>query len=102
MAAIELDLSELEPPHPWERVVEQLPKLQQGDWLQLWHHREPIPLWSLLKRLGLNYHCIPVSALSVEQLQQLGAVPPRAQYWLLVWNSSDTESASTCQWLLGS
>ncbi|RRJ85208.1 DUF2249 domain-containing protein [Aestuariirhabdus litorea] len=100
MAAIELDLSELEPPQPWEQVVEQLPRLNQGDWLQLWHHRDPIPLWGLLDRLQLQYRCLARETLSPALAATLGNPPSRARYWVLVWNPADPVVAEQCLALL--
>ncbi|MCL6415827.1 DUF2249 domain-containing protein [Aestuariirhabdus sp. Z084] len=100
MSAILLDLSELEPPQPWERIVEQLPRLNQGDWLQVWHHREPRPLWALLNRLGLSYCCLEIARLSSAQQDHLPCPPPLAQYWILIWNPHDQPSSQTCQKLI--
>ena len=39
-----LDVSDLEPPEPLERILDALDQLGTGDWLHVRHRREPFPL----------------------------------------------------------
>lgn len=48
----ELDVSTLEPPEPFERILDALIDLQDGDWLRVHHRREPFPLYDVLRREG--------------------------------------------------
>lgn len=47
-----LDVSDLEPPEPLERILDALDTLGAGDWLHVRHRREPFPLYGFLQRLG--------------------------------------------------
>lgn len=51
----ELDLRGLPPPEPLELAVAAVAKLAPGQSLDIRHHRQPYPLYSLLEREGLPY-----------------------------------------------
>lgn len=57
MPDIDLDVRFLDPPEPFERTVEALDRLQTGDTLRLLIHREPHPLYQMLRSSG--YTCRP-------------------------------------------
>lgn len=57
MPDIDLDVRFLDPPEPFERTVEALDRLQPGDTLRLLIHREPHPLYQMLRSSG--YTCRP-------------------------------------------
>jgi uncharacterized protein (DUF2249 family) len=45
----------LEPPEPMERVLDSLDRLQAGDRVRFLIHREPLPLYPILDRLGYRH-----------------------------------------------
>lgn len=47
-----LDVSDLEPPEPLERILEALDHLSGEDWLHVRLRREPFPLYGFLQQLG--------------------------------------------------
>ncbi|MEW8508430.1 MAG: DUF2249 domain-containing protein [Candidatus Thiodiazotropha sp.] len=51
----QLDVRELEPPVPLERILEALEILSMDDWLLVRHSREPYPLYSLLREMGFAW-----------------------------------------------
>ncbi|MEH6628520.1 MAG: DUF2249 domain-containing protein [Motiliproteus sp.] len=51
---VTLDVSDLEPPQPMERILETLRQLQPGSALKVQHRREPIPFYPMLKELGYS------------------------------------------------
>ena len=53
---IDLDVSELVPCEPLERITEQLHRLVTGSWLQVVHRQEPFPLYKLLEQGGFAWH----------------------------------------------
>jgi uncharacterized protein (DUF2249 family) len=59
MVIIPIDVSELEPPEPMERIVTHLKQLQAGQLLRVRHHREPFPLYPMLEEAGYKHCCIP-------------------------------------------
>lgn len=52
---IVIDARELEPPEPFERVMEALSDLPKGDRILLILNREPFPLYRVLERNGYAY-----------------------------------------------
>jgi len=55
MSVIEVDVRFLEPPAPFERTVEALDRLGPDDELHLLIHREPHPLYQMLRQSGYRY-----------------------------------------------
>ena len=51
-----LDVRELEPPEPLERVLELLDTLAAGDALRMLHGRQPNLLYPILEREGFAHH----------------------------------------------
>jgi len=50
-----LDVSELEPPEPLERVLTALEYLEEGQYLHMAHRREPLLLYPELEQRGFDY-----------------------------------------------
>ena len=55
MRVIVIDARELEPPEPFERVMEALTTLAKGDEILLILNREPRPLYRMLERNGYRH-----------------------------------------------
>lgn len=53
-----LDVSALQPPEPLERILDALADLPAGDWLRVRHHREPHPLYGMLRNMDYHWHTI--------------------------------------------
>lgn len=51
----ELDVSNLEPPEPLERILDALMELRPGDHLAVRHRRLSHPLFDMLRRMGHRY-----------------------------------------------
>ena len=54
-----LDVNQLEPPEPMERILSAIDTLVQGCYLRVWIHREPFPLYDILGREGFSYTIQP-------------------------------------------
>ena len=54
-----LDVCGLEPPEPFERVMESLDLLRPGDRLKVFIDRRPVPLFRVLERNGFAYSEAP-------------------------------------------
>ena len=52
---IVLDVSNIEPPEPMVAILEKIRELGPADILEVSHHREPIPLYSLLEEAGFTH-----------------------------------------------
>ncbi|GJL81841.1 MAG: hypothetical protein DHS20C01_14750 [marine bacterium B5-7] len=50
-----LDVSELEAPEPLERILTTIESLQQGEFLHVYHRRDPLPLYPLLQDRGCRW-----------------------------------------------
>ena len=55
MARIDLDVRSLQPPEPFERIVDALDRIGPGDELVVLIHREPRPLYQVLRNSGLRW-----------------------------------------------
>ena len=55
---IPIDVSELEPPEPMERILTHLRLLQAGQLLRVRHRREPFPLYPMLEQAGYKHWCM--------------------------------------------
>ncbi|TNF92107.1 MAG: DUF2249 domain-containing protein [Gammaproteobacteria bacterium] len=55
MGHLYLDVSQLEPPEPLEKILEAIAKLHPGQFLYVYHRREPFPLYTLLKDMNMKW-----------------------------------------------
>ncbi len=53
---IRIDARGLEPPEPFERVMETLSELEPGGEILLIINREPVPLYGVLERNGYSWN----------------------------------------------
>lgn len=52
---IKLDVHELQPPAPFEIVMDSLTKLKQGEYIKILHRMQPFPLYDILLDNGFRY-----------------------------------------------
>ena len=50
-----LDVSDLEPPEPLERILDAVADMAEDDWLRVRHRRDPVPLYRLLAEMGYQW-----------------------------------------------
>jgi uncharacterized protein (DUF2249 family) len=50
-----IDARQMEPPEPFERVMEALATLAPGDAIRMLIYREPTPLYRVLRQNGYRY-----------------------------------------------
>lgn len=50
-----LDVSELAPPEPMERILEAIETVSAGQYLRVLHSREPFPLYAILEESGFRH-----------------------------------------------
>ena len=74
MNARTLDVGGLEPPEPMLRVLESLDTLAPNERLRVLIDREPLPLYSVLKRNGYSHCTTPLENL---------------RYAVLIWQEPD-------------
>ena len=51
----ELDVRDLEPPEPMQHALAALDLPKPGEQLRMLHHREPFPLYTMLRERGYTY-----------------------------------------------
>lgn len=51
----ELDVRDLEPPEPMQQALAALATLKPGERLRMLHHREPFPLYAMLRERGYTH-----------------------------------------------
>lgn len=56
-----IDARDLEPPEPMELAVAALEELQPGQQLRFLIHRQPYPLYDLLRRYHYHYEVAPLA-----------------------------------------
>ena len=67
-ARIELDVRGLEPPEPLQHALDALDSLQPGKQLRMLIHREPFPLYSILRQRGFIHSTTQLAENSYEIL----------------------------------
>jgi len=55
----QIDVCGLQPPEPFERIMEALDDLPAADVLEVRIHRQPNPLFEVLRNHGYVYSCDP-------------------------------------------
>ncbi len=63
---IELDARDLEPPEPMQQALAALAVLKPGEQLRMLLHREPFPLYAMLRERGFTYRTTPLADGSYE------------------------------------
>jgi len=77
-----LDVNLLEPPEPMGRILSAIDALAQGRYLRVLIHREPFPLYDILRREGFA-HSIRAGRDSV--------------FELFIWHALDDKAAALAQ-----
>lgn len=75
---IRIDARNLDPPEPFERVMEALSELEPGGEILLILNREPLPLYRVLERNGYAWQARAYSDGRVEILIREKREPPAA------------------------
>lgn len=65
---IELDVRDLEPPEPLQQALAALTLLKPGEQLRMLHHREPFPLYAMLRERGFTFRTTQLADDSYEVL----------------------------------
>lgn len=57
---IEVDARWLEPPEPMEMAMDAIGRMEPGQRVRLLLHREPMPLYGMLRQMGLTHQTRPI------------------------------------------
>ena len=50
-----IDVSDYEPPQPFEEVIQLLLKMKTGEYIRMLHRKKPVPLLQFLQENGFNF-----------------------------------------------
>lgn len=81
-----LDVSDLEPPEPLQRVLQALDELGDAEYLHVLHRREPLLLYPELQRRGFRY---------------LATFERDFECEVFIWRDGDTAAENACLALEG-
>ncbi len=77
-----LDVRDLAPPEPLERVLAMLPALGAEQYLRVLLHREPFPLYALLEQSGFAWRARAVHDMTFE---------------IFIWRRTDADARAAVQ-----
>ncbi|MCK5716109.1 MAG: DUF2249 domain-containing protein [Thiomargarita sp.] len=77
-----LDVSQLEPCEPLERILASIPKIKSGEYLHVLHRMTPEPLFPILTKKGYTWHMQAGKQVPIE---------------LFIWRDRDTTAAKLVQ-----
>lgn len=60
--SIVLDVTEMEPPEPMLAIIKALVQLPPEHRLDVYHRRQPVPLYPMLAQTGYCYQCIAIDS----------------------------------------
>ena len=77
-----IDVSELEPPEPFEAVLKLIDKIGAGEYIRMIHRKQPLPLIELLESRG--FEC------AIKQ-------GTKSEWDIIIWHKSDKLVNDFCQ-----
>lgn len=75
----EVDVRDLEPPVPLERILDAIDQLTTEDWLRVQHNREPYPLYSMLRQMEMSWDTRWVNGELIIRIWHMGMPPPEPE-----------------------
>jgi uncharacterized protein (DUF2249 family) len=81
-----IDVSEYDPPEPFEAVIELLKKMKKGDYIRMLHRKKPLPLFQFLQEHGFAY-----------LLKETAENKAVHKLWtIIIWKESDARLNDYC------
>ena len=77
-----IDVSDLEAPEPFTKIIHLLGKLEATSYIRAKHRMEPFPLYDLLKDSSYNFSTVKIN---------------ESKYNILIWLADNKEIADFCQ-----
>jgi len=77
-----IDVNLLEPPEPMGRILSGIETLEQGCYLRVWIHREPFPLYDILRR---------------EYFSHITRAGQHSAFELFIWHAGDDKARELVQ-----
>lgn len=79
-----IDVSEYEPPQPFEEVMQLLLKIKTGEYIRMLHRKKPLPLLQFLQENGFNF--------KISQIKD-------SSWEVLIWSKKDLPVNNYCSGL---
>ena len=76
-----IDVSEYDPPQPFEEVIQLLLKMKSGEYIRMLHRKKPLPLLQFIQENGFNF-----------KIRQ----PDSVAWEILIWNKKDLPVNEYC------
>lgn len=81
-----IDVSEYDPPQPFEEVIQLLLQLKAGEYIRMLHRKKPLPLLQFLQDNGFDFKITHDKSLSSELV-----------LWeIIIWDKKDTLVSQYC------
>ena len=81
-----IDVSEYEPPQPFEEVIQLLLQMKAGEYIRMLHRKKPLPLLQFLQDNGFDFKITHDESLSCDLV-----------LWeIIIWDKKDTLVSQYC------
>lgn len=96
-----IDVSEYEPPQPFEEVMQLLMKMKTGEYIRMLHRKKPLPLLQILQDNGLNYKTrqiktISQKTISKKTISQEALINNSILWEIVIWKKNDLSVDNFC------
>lgn len=81
-----IDVSEYDPPQPFEEVIQLLLQMKAGEYIRMLHRKKPLPLLQFLQDNGFDFKITHDESLSCDLV-----------LWeIIIWDKKDTLVSQYC------
>ncbi len=82
-----INVSEYDAPKPFEKVLQLVAEMKDGEYIRMLHRKKPLPLVQMLQENGFECRILPGQ---------------QTQWEIIIWNINDSSTADYCLQLLQS
>ncbi len=76
-----INVSEYDAPEPFEKVLQLVSEMKDGEYIRVLHRKKPLPLVQMLQENGFDYCILPGQ---------------QTQWEIIIWNIKDSSTADYC------
>ncbi|WP_198263841.1 DUF2249 domain-containing protein [sulfur-oxidizing endosymbiont of Gigantopelta aegis] len=93
-----IDVSDYDPPEPFEAVIALLRKMKRGDYIRMLHRKKPLPLFQLLQEQGFDYRLKEsLKESSNKTVNEAIAQSESSKLWtIIIWKKNDIPVNDYC------
>lgn len=86
-----IDVSEYEPPQPFEEVIQLLKQMKSGEYIRMLHRKKPVPLLQLLQENGFNFIVLNDKTTGKEKsVSHQSRVRDDSLWEIIIWRKDDS------------